>query len=97
LSAKEKDEAEDILSAIVLSVSKKEREAEEVWMCESEKEREEAKEVWMKEKGFFCVGYGGWEEKKERFCSFWFSFWRFKILILWHISIFTSYRKKKFE
>jgi len=28
-------------------------------MCESEKEREEAKEVWMKEKGFFCVGYGG--------------------------------------
>jgi len=30
LSAKEKDEAEDILSAIVLSVSKKEREAEEV-------------------------------------------------------------------
>ena len=54
MSSKEKDEAEDILSAMVLSVSEKEREAEEVWICESEKEREEAEEVGMKKNDFLC-------------------------------------------
>jgi len=93
LSAKVKDEAEDILSAMVLSVSEKEREAEEVWMCESEKEIEEAEEVEMKEKSFLCVGYRGWEEKSERFCSFLFNFWRFKILILWQLAFLPLVEK----
>ena len=73
MSAKKKDEAEDILSAMVLSVS--EREAKEVWMCESEKEREEAEEVGMKENDFLC-GIQSVRRKERDILFFLIQFWK---------------------
>jgi len=77
VSEKERDEAEDVVFAMVLYVSDLERdeEAEEVWEREKklkrvEKEREDDEEVWERQRR-------SWRglRKREKFERWWYCVW----------------------
>jgi len=86
--------------AMVLSAAEKEREKleerevdEDVWISVSEKEREEDEKVGRKEKDWVS-GIQRWDEKRDILFSFLFIFWSFKIMRVWHVSLFTFCSKK---